>query len=108
MICMRYFWHLDLWTLLVVSESCNIHAQKGIEAGAFVGVSNYLGDLNTYLDLTRPGISAGLFAKRNFNNRVSLRGGFHFSRVSGTDEDSPNNFERIPITFIFIIYSNTI
>lgn len=59
-----------------------------------MGVSNYFGDLNTRLDISRPGLSLGVIAKRNFNNRVSLRGGIHYSRVSGDDADSPNNFER--------------
>lgn len=80
--------------LLCLALATGLNAQKGIEAGALIGVSNYFGDLNTHLDITRPGLTLGVYAKRNFNNRVSLRGGFHFSRVSGDDSESPNNFER--------------
>lgn len=86
--------HSVLVLLLSLILSANLKGQKGIEAGALLGVSNYFGDLNTHLDITRPGLTLGVFAKRNFNERVSIRGGFHFSRVSGDDQGSPNNFER--------------
>lgn len=78
----------------LLSYSSSLHAQKGWEAGAWAGVSNYFGDLNTSTDLTRPGLAFGIIGKRNFNERVSLRGALSYGRVSGDDAESSNNFER--------------
>ena len=42
----------------------------------------------------KPGPAAGIFVKRNFNNRLSLRGGLSFARVAASDANSTNNFEK--------------
>lgn len=76
----------------ITTTTCN--GQKGIEAGAWLGVGNYFGDLNNRVDLTRPGLALGVIVKRNFNERLSLRGGLNYARLSANDADSPNNFER--------------
>lgn len=72
----------------------NLYGQKGWEAGMWAGVSNYFGDLNTRYDLTRPGLALGVIGKRNFNERVSLRGSLNYGHISGDDAGSSNNWER--------------
>ena len=85
------FLSIFLGSLFISSSSS---AQKGWEVGGWIGVSNYFGDLNTSTDLTRPGLAFGIIGKRNFNERVSLRGALSYGRVSGDDAESSNNFER--------------
>lgn len=75
--------------------SCfNLTAQKGWEAGAWLGTSVYFGDLNNRLDITNPGLAGGIIGRYNFNSRISAKGSFNYGRVSASDVDSPNNFER--------------
>ena len=63
-----------LFLTLVIGLSClSIHAQQGFEAGGWIGVSNYFGDLNTTFDVSKPGIAGGLVGRYNFNNRVCLK-----------------------------------
>lgn len=68
--------------------------QKGEEIGGWIGTSFYYGDLNTSLMIQKPSLSAGFIAKRNFNNRLSLRGGLSYSRLRASDSNSTNNFEK--------------
>lgn len=71
-----------------------ISAQKGWEIGGWAGVAYYFGDLNTNFDLSRPGPALGAAARYNFNSRLSLGMSANYGRVSGTDENSANDFER--------------
>jgi hypothetical protein len=72
----------------------SLQAQKGWEAGAWIGASSYFGDLNNRLDLTKPGLAGGLVGRYNFNSRISAKSSLSYGRISAADEDSPNNFER--------------
>lgn len=90
----KSFRNLGVFLFAFCIFSTQSSAQKGYELGAWLGVSNYFGDLNTSTDITRPGIALGVIAKRNFNERVSLRGSINYGRVSGDDSESSNNFER--------------
>lgn len=78
----------------ILLTSMTLYGQKGEEVGGYLGTSFYYGDLNTSLMIQKPGIAAGIFAKKNFNNRLSLRGGLNFARVGASDANSTNNFER--------------
>ncbi len=69
-------------------------AQEGFELGGFVGAGHYFGDLNTDFSLDDPGITAGAMARYNFSNRWSVRLGGAYSRVSASDADSRNIYER--------------
>ncbi len=69
-------------------------AQKGWELGGWLGASYYFGDLNTNYDLSRPGPGGGMAARYNFNSRVSLALSANYGRISGSDENSRNTFER--------------
>jgi uncharacterized protein DUF6089 len=80
--------------LLLLLFSLNISAQEGFEAGGWLGISNYFGDLNTNLRLDRPGMAGGLGVRYNFNTRVSTKIHVNKGTVQAYDSDSPNNYER--------------
>jgi hypothetical protein len=69
-------------------------AQKGWEAGGWLGGAYYFGDLNTNYRLNDPGIAGGLLVRYNFNNRLSFRMSANYAQLSADDADSDNAFER--------------
>ncbi len=70
------------------------HAQKGWEAGGWLGASYYLGDLNTNYDLSMPGLAGGALARYNFNERLCLKISANYGKVMADDANSGNPFER--------------
>ncbi len=85
------------WAALAITIFCSTttaHAQKGWEAGGWVGSSFYLGDLNTNYDFSEPGLAGGLIARYNFNKRLCFKASANYAQVSASDADSPNAFER--------------
>lgn len=85
---------LIILILFVSSLLPSLEAQRGWEAGGWLGVSHYFGDLNTNKDLNNLGPALGAFGRYNFNNRVAFRLGANFGVVSADDADSQNTFER--------------
>jgi len=81
--------------ILFLLFSLNTFCQKGIEVGANIGLSYYFGDLNTNYNLSRPGPSASVVLRRNFNERVSIATVLTYGQISASDENSFNTFERI-------------
>lgn len=71
-----------------------VDAQRGFEAGGYVGGAHYFGDLNTNFGLKRPGLSAGVLGRYNFNNRVCFKLSANYGRVSAFDSDSDNSYEQ--------------
>lgn len=71
-----------------------LKAQKGIEIGGHIGASHYFGDLNPDLKISDPGLALGIKFRRNFNHRVCIAAGLDYGRVSGSDQDAVNAFER--------------
>lgn len=71
-----------------------LSAQKGWEAGGWVGVSYYFGDLNTGFDLTRPGLAGGVIGRYNFNERICFKFSGNYGTVSADDAESDNPFEQ--------------
>jgi opacity protein-like surface antigen len=69
-------------------------AQRGWEIGGGAGVSYYFGDLNTRFNLSHPGLSAGLSARYNFNNRICLKFAGTFGQIGADDAYSANVFEK--------------
>lgn len=69
-------------------------AQKGYELGGWLGLSQYYGDLNTSINIKKPGIAGGLNARYNFNNRLSTKASLNYGRIAADDDLSNNNFER--------------
>ena len=69
-------------------------AQKGYEAGAWMGTAFYFGDLNNLYRLNEPGLAFGMIGRYNFNNRVCARIQGNFSRLRASDAKSDNLFDR--------------
>jgi len=69
-------------------------AQKGWEAGGWLGGAYYFGDLNTDYRLDKPGIAGGLTVRYNFNNRLAIRTSANYAQVAADDADSGNAFEK--------------
>lgn len=67
---------------------------RGWEAGAWIGGSNYFGDLNTNWRLNRIALAGGAGARYNFNDRLALRLGVHAGSISAYDSDSKNIVEQ--------------
>lgn len=69
-------------------------AQRGWEAGAGLGVSNYFGDLNTSFDFSHPGGCGYVLGRFNFDQRICARMGLGYGHITGNDKWSNNTFER--------------
>lgn len=76
---------------LLISQ---LSAQKGIELGAWIGTSQYFGDLHTSASISDPGLAGGLNLRYNFDERICLKGSLNYAQVAGNDNNSPNTFER--------------
>ncbi len=79
--------------LFVFLFANNSTAQQGWEAGGWLGMTHYFGDLNTSYALSDPGLAAGVVARYNFNNRICLKMSGNFGVISADDANSPNAFE---------------
>ncbi len=76
----------------IYSHTCE--AQRGVEVGVHAGLSHYFGDLNPTFTISDPGFQAGLTFRRNFNERLCATLGLDYGRISGSDSNSFNSFER--------------
>ncbi len=74
--------------------SVSARGQKGYEIGGFLGVANYIGDINPDYSLKTPGPSIGVVGRYNFNTRTSLRFDMAAGRLAGKDALSENPFQQ--------------
>ncbi len=89
---MNYIAHsITLFFGLFVSVAS---AQKGVEAGGWIGPSFYFGDLNPDYDITHPGVGGGIFAKYVFNERINWKLGLNYLYIRGDDTFYDNDFQR--------------
>lgn len=72
----------------------NAAGQQGWEVGGWAGVSNYFGDLNTEWRVNRPGPAGGAVARYNFNDRLCVRLGLNYGKISADDADSKNVYQQ--------------
>ncbi len=87
------FIHSMIALFILLSPLC-LKAQRGWEVGGNIGISQYFGELNNEVDLSHPGIAAGVKARYNFNTRLSLQMGGRYVFLRGRDEWSDNNFQE--------------
>lgn len=80
--------------IILINISQFVHAQRGWEAGGWLGTSYYLGDLNTNYNLSMPGLAGGIVARFNFNNRLAFKLSGNAGTVQADDALSKNTFER--------------
>lgn len=102
---------LRFWVLLAGFALTNQFASaqmRGFELGAWGGISNYFGDLNTNWRVNRLHLAGGLGARYNFNDRLAMRLGFTYGQISAYDSDSKNEFElRRNLSFKSNIFDGT-
>lgn len=79
--------------LFIICFALNASAQKGWEIGGWLGTAWYTGDIVPTFDMSQIGPAAGIVAKRNFNERLSLTSQFNYARIGGDDAKSTNNFQ---------------
>lgn len=83
-----------LYILYFIFCSSTVSAQKGVELGAWLGFSHYYGDLQTELTISDLGLAGGLNFRYNLDERIAVKTSLNLGRLSGSDEDSQNSFER--------------
>ncbi len=102
---------LRFWVLLagfVLTNQFAFAQMRGFELGAWGGISNYFGDLNTNWRVNRLHLAGGLGARYNFNDRLAMRLGFTYGQISAYDSDSKNEFElRRNLSFKSNIFDGT-
>lgn len=81
-----------LLTLLTCGTLVN--AQKGYEIGGFVGMNNYIGEINPNFSFKSPGLSIGAVGRYNFNTRTTIRLDLGAGRLTGKDALSDNDFQK--------------
>ncbi|MEL6122798.1 MAG: DUF6089 family protein [Bacteroidota bacterium] len=97
--------------VLVLVFLCSHHlsGQKGLELGGWFGTSQYFGDLHPDLTIKDPGLMFGVGGRYNFDERISSKISLNYGKVSGTDANSTNTFERERnLSFASDIYDLTI
>lgn len=80
----------NLFFIILVALPMAVQAQY-FEVGAMLGASNYMGDLSNnsstvYLQETKP--AAGVFVRYNTYNWLTLKLGFNYAMIAGTDANS--------------------
>jgi hypothetical protein len=79
--------------IFILFGAIGLQAQQGWEAGGWLGVSHYFGDINSNFNLKTPGLSGGLNARYNFNNRLCAKLSANYGRIGADDKESKNSFE---------------
>jgi len=59
-----------------------------------IGAAYYFGDINTSFDLSKPGPAVNIYGRYNLDERISVKLGFYYGRISGDDSRSDNAFRR--------------
>jgi len=80
--------------LFLLTLSLQVFGQKGYELGGFIGMSNYIGDINPDFSLKTPSPSITALGRYNFNSRTSLRMDLSAGRLAGRDSISENSFQQ--------------
>lgn len=87
---MRFFFLLfcNLLPLVLLAQQLSV--------GAFVGISNYSGDLTpSYWEMGEMHSAMGISTMLGINRYVSLRGSITYGTVSGSDENATNPLTRL-------------
>lgn len=87
---------LTSYSTIILLSLCHSlsYAQKGIEAGGWIGASIYFGDLNPDYDITHPGGAGGAIIKYVFNERLALKFGANYFYLYGNDNYYDNDFQQ--------------
>lgn len=83
-----------LLLMLIASSLAPVRAQQGYEAGGFLGLGWYFGDLNPNFNIGHPGPAAGLIGRYNFNDRLCMALTVNYTHIGGDDRWSDNPFQQ--------------
>jgi len=83
-----------IFTLLLLSVLTLAARAQTWEAGAILGGSGYMGDLNQRNPLQVSGGAIGLFARKNYSPYFSVRGSYTFGWIGADDKNSSNQVDR--------------
>ena len=89
---MNFFYKIIFFLIIA---SSNLNAQYH-EIGAFLGGSNYIGDIGPTRYISPNNTAFGLLYKWNLTTRYSLRAGINLSKIKSSDYDTGdlNRFKR--------------
>ena len=85
--------HITVLLFILLGSGYCVSAQDW-EVGAWGGISNYFGDLNTHGSFEFVGPGAGFFTRYNINKRFVNRIGLDYGNISGSDAASSDAYER--------------
>ncbi len=82
--------------LIIFSFLCSAYfvQAQSFEAGGWLGVSYYFGDLNTNFSLKHPGPAGGVFGRYNFNDRLAIKLGANYAKIGFYDSYSKYAFQQ--------------
>jgi len=96
------------FTIIICSFAMTLFAQRGWEAGGWIGASHYYGDINSSFNFKAPHLAGGLIARYNFNNRLCFKFGANYGKVSANDADSKNSYEQARnLSFESVVFDGT-
>ncbi|MDX2002634.1 MAG: DUF6089 family protein [Chitinophagales bacterium] len=83
-----------LFVILLLLALSPLAKAQDWEVGAWLGVTNYFGDLNNRTSFEFIGPGTGFFARYNINTRFANKLGFNYGAVSADDASSGDPYER--------------
>lgn len=85
---------LVLFSIIFLNSEPISAQMRGWEVGGWLGAANYFGDLNTDWRLNRTNIAGGILGRYNINERLAVRLGGAFGKISATDDDAKNVYQQ--------------
>jgi hypothetical protein len=82
-----------LSTICFLITAVALNGQRNSDYGVMLGVTSYLGDINSSRLLYAPSPAGGLFYRYNLHPRHSLRLDFMYGGIKGDDLDFKNDFQ---------------
>jgi hypothetical protein len=87
--------HIKTYLLIVLATVVGSYAHaQNHEIGAWVGASNYFGDLNTRFSWWHAHPAGGLFYRYNLGTRFAVKGTVSYGQVEGNDATSGSAAQR--------------
>lgn len=84
--------------LILILIGQTLRAQKSVDAGIMLGVSNYSGEL-TETSFQNYHFAFGLVGRYNINDHFSLKGNAFYGHISGADSLGPESFHSRNLSF---------
>lgn len=85
----------SLFLAISLSLSFQNSAAQELEYGAWMGVANYFGDLNTNASFEYLGPAGGLFFRYNLGYRFAFKNGFNYGKVGFDDDLSKYPYQQV-------------